>query len=372
MSKWNERVMEIAKITVGKRENPAWRQFHKHRLNAEYFGILERLYQTHREPTYDNKDFWKVRHDINEWNIPEPTLEQEWEKEHKQEALREYEEKAHQKAQETGIWIFPNGFAAASPEGIVRDEGNPDKNRRCVLIKCPLEVGNIRPIKPALELREVTYLDGQNNLITTHAFYHEVQGCLAATNAEWCDFVVWSPEFLSIQRILPDQNWHTEIFSNISYIYKLYLLRREDRRYWHYRRDPTQMEELDLAVLFNMPAPAKKKILKTFVYCIACHIGRWIWIMTRDLHNMPYWEQRCPQYWDEAASRMCERCLVNNFLFLWKEQNPKEEKLPDEIQQICDKKWKIPNHIMDLAATRVKKLGINNGIFCEPCMCLKW
>ena len=42
MANWNERVMEIAKITVVKKENLVWSEFHKHRLNAEYFGILER------------------------------------------------------------------------------------------------------------------------------------------------------------------------------------------------------------------------------------------------------------------------------------------------------------------------------------------
>ena len=87
---------------------------------------------------------------------------------------------------------------------------------------------------------------------------------------------------------------------------------------------------------------------------------------------MSYWHEKCDQYWDEAKSRICERCLVNNFIFLWKEQNSKEVALPQEIEEIKNKKWHIPNDLMDEVALRVKKLGIDNGIFCEPCKCLKW
>ena len=46
---------------------------------------------------------WKVRHDITEWNVPEPTFEQEYEKEHQKEPIREYEEKSLYKMEETGI-----------------------------------------------------------------------------------------------------------------------------------------------------------------------------------------------------------------------------------------------------------------------------
>ncbi len=82
--------------------------------------------------------------------------------------------------------------------------------------------------------------------------------------------------------------------------------------------------------------------------------------------------QRCDQFWEGAQTLICERCLVNNFIFLWKEQNPKAEALPQEIEEIKNKKWHIPKDLMDEAAWRVKKLGIDNGIFCEPCKCLKW
>ena len=70
MEKWNVRVNEIASLTIGKKENPTWRGYHNHRLNAEHFGILYNLYQTHREPTYDNKDYW------NEEEMPTNGLKQ--------------------------------------------------------------------------------------------------------------------------------------------------------------------------------------------------------------------------------------------------------------------------------------------------------
>ncbi len=372
MENWNVRVNEIASLTIGKKDNPTWREYHNHRLNAEHFGILDNLYQTHREPTYDNKDYWNVRRDANEWTQPKITLEEEWANEHIKEAMVLYEKETSQKVHETGIWIFPNGFASASPDGLLKDPLKEDRNIGCILIKCPLEVRDARPIKPAQSIRDIVYIDGQNNLLTKHAFYHEVQGCLMATQAEWCDFILWSPNFLSIHRLLPDQKWQEETFNNISYVYKLYLLRREDRRYWNYRREPEKMEEVDLSKLFEPASREKKKIRKTFKYCLACHIGRWIYFLSRNAHVMAYWQEKCDQFWNEAKSLICERCMVNNFIFLWKEKNPKEEALPQEIEEIKNQKWQIPKDIMDEAALRVKKLGIDNGIFCEPCKCLKW
>ena len=51
MTRLSERIREIAKVTIGKQENPTWREYHRHRLNAEYFGILENLYHTKRPTT---------------------------------------------------------------------------------------------------------------------------------------------------------------------------------------------------------------------------------------------------------------------------------------------------------------------------------
>ena len=371
MESCSERIPEIAKITIGKQENPTWREYHRHRLNAEYFGILEELYQTRRPPSFYNEDFWKAKHGDNEWKHPLPSLEQEWEQEHQKQAMHEYEERTALKVQETGLWIFPNGYGSASPDGIIIDPQNDGLNIGCILIKCPLEVRDMRPIKPALSLKDVDYLAGQINLITTHPFYHEVQGCLVGTEAKWCDFIVWSPNFLVIQRILPDMIWREETFPHINSMFKIYFLRKEDQSIFDYRRN-SDMSEVDLSQVFHDPSRAKAKTLKTLIYCIACHIARWIWRMRLGEGHMKYWQEACVDKWDEAKKLICERCLVNNFIYLWRDQNRKEEVLPAEILQITEKRWQIPKEFNDLAAVRVKKLWLKNGISTEPCMCRKW
>ena len=88
--------IEIASLTIGKRDNPPWCEYHKHRLNAEYFGILDRLYQTKREPAYYNQDYWNVRRDINEWTQTKITVEEDWSNEQRKEAIALYEKETSQ------------------------------------------------------------------------------------------------------------------------------------------------------------------------------------------------------------------------------------------------------------------------------------
>ena len=46
--------------------------------------------------------------------------------------------------------------------------------------------------------------DGQLHLPKQHNYYAQVQGELAVTNREWCDFVVYSNGEVVVDRILAD------------------------------------------------------------------------------------------------------------------------------------------------------------------------
>ena len=72
-------------------------------------------------------------------------------------------------------WIYPNGNGSASSDGIIIVAHNDGINIECILIKCPIEVRDMCPIKQALSVRDVDYIDGESHLITTHPFYHEFQ-----------------------------------------------------------------------------------------------------------------------------------------------------------------------------------------------------
>ena len=80
------------------------------------------------------------------------SLEKEEEHAHQKLAMQEYEERTAVMVQETGIWIFQNEYVSPSPDGVIIDPQKDGLNIGCVLIKCPLEVRYIRPIKPGLAL----------------------------------------------------------------------------------------------------------------------------------------------------------------------------------------------------------------------------
>ena len=70
-----------------------------------------------------------------------------------------------------------------------------------VEVKCPITLrdGNMSSLDWM-----VVESDGKFRLRITHQHYHQVQMQLFVTNREFCDFVVWSPQMLYIERIVPD------------------------------------------------------------------------------------------------------------------------------------------------------------------------
>ena len=51
---------------------------------------------------------------------------------------------------------------------------------------------------------------GQVRLKRNHDYFYQVQGNLAITKRQWCDFVVWTPRGTSVERIYADKDfWET-------------------------------------------------------------------------------------------------------------------------------------------------------------------
>ena len=56
-------------------------------------------------------------------------------------------------------------------------------------------------------------------LSTKHQYYHQVQVQLFVTKAEYCDFVVWLPPQLHIERIFPDSLYMQNIDTLCSFYF---------------------------------------------------------------------------------------------------------------------------------------------------------
>ena len=89
----------------------------------------------------------------------------------------------------------------ASPDGLVQctccGEG-------LVEIKCPYT------LRESSDLGQLAWMCLVNDiycLSRSHRHYFQVQMKLFVTNKMYCDFVVWSPEDLFVERIYPDREW---------------------------------------------------------------------------------------------------------------------------------------------------------------------
>ncbi|KAM7310080.1 uncharacterized protein ISCGN_007040 [Ixodes scapularis] len=91
---------------------------------------------------------------------------------------------------ETGLHIHPEcSFIPASPDRIVMKD-----NEECVLeVKCPASKIGLTPMEGC---KDKTFccevVDGLVQLKKTHAYFYQVQGQMAVTGYQWCDFVFWT------------------------------------------------------------------------------------------------------------------------------------------------------------------------------------
>ena len=104
-----------------------------------------------------------------------------------------------------------NGCLACSPDDWVED-GNVEDTHGILEYKCPYASRDITPAEACKTKGFFCTLDENNSIRLKHNsnYYYQVQGGLAITNRKWCDFVVWTPKGLSIERINADATFWTE------------------------------------------------------------------------------------------------------------------------------------------------------------------
>ena len=109
------------------------------------------------------------------------------------------------KLRKSGFYIGDPAYLVASPDGILEDT-NGDL---CGIleIKCLYSAGNIS-VREACTLNDFyCYIDDDNKikLDVSHVYYFQVQGSMAMTHAQFCDFVVWTTKSMEHIMINFDQ-----------------------------------------------------------------------------------------------------------------------------------------------------------------------
>lgn len=190
----------IQKITIGQAENDQWFEIRKNRLTASNFGIVCKRRSTTKYTPIIKKILYN--NDIHTYAIQHGKINEP-------EAIRKYEQKTNSNVTPCGIFVDKEyGFLAASPDGLVGTNG-------IIEVKCPYSlVKNGISIDFAAKSIKTFYLKfnenaNKINLKETHNYYFQIQGQLHITQKLFCDFIVWTPSDIFVERIFKNNDFWT-------------------------------------------------------------------------------------------------------------------------------------------------------------------
>ena len=171
----HQQVMAIAEKTIGQRNNPDWHSYRNYRFTASNFGKILNA-EEHSVKHADSTQLTKVKDEILKNTPIPPCPPMQWSIDHEAGAIKEYEVRTGLSVKETGIWLFPSGHLAASPDGLIMSPSDKNLILGCVEIKCPFRMRNVKVTCPEHWNANLDYLDKSNNLLRCHQYYHQIQG----------------------------------------------------------------------------------------------------------------------------------------------------------------------------------------------------
>lgn len=305
-------ITKIAKATAGQRTNPLWQRVREKRLTASFFGTAIRLARS-KNATQIKEFKDRLFIDKNLANIP-PI---KWGTVNEKKAISEYEHEFGYHVKETGIWLFPDGYLGASPDGLVFDG---DKLIGLIEVKCPWAIRRTLFSNSNEMVKALPYLCFPKNLNPEHDYYHQVQGQLAATGASWCDFFVWTPHNYLCIRILPDENWKKINIPMLNKFYCEHLMRPEDDilleptlQLKNLKLDGMDVDPqpLDISVVLNPHGPSEELLCCAVIESITMHIARRLRLIhLRGANPVPgWWDTITSAEWDLALKLICYKCV---------------------------------------------------------------
>ena len=213
-----DRIREVERSTREQSRSSLWFSVRRYRLTASMFGRI-----LHRRPNTPPDAL--VKELLSVKCVSSQALE--WGKLNEMQAIEEYRQK--QRASGNDITVYKAGFhicekypfLGASPDGCVHDP-NSEYKFGLLEVKCPFKY-RFKTIRDAATnsdfcLAQVEKANGQHcmELKTSHAYYAQVQGQLAITERQFCDFVVYTTKDFSIQRIVFDEHfWVHELLPKL-------------------------------------------------------------------------------------------------------------------------------------------------------------
>ena len=133
------------------------------------------------------------------------------------------------KVTDSGLVLMKNGYLGCSPDGIVWDPAACDGQQKGLLeLKCPYSVKDSEVVSACGQVKNFPchlLPNGTLELKKEHPYYFQIQGGMALTDTSWCDFVMWSPQWISLQRIPFDHElWEGLMLPKLSDFYQDWML----------------------------------------------------------------------------------------------------------------------------------------------------
>jgi hypothetical protein len=237
-------IAAIQSQTKEQRSSDLWHSIRRKSLTASLFGRAFRLSKTLN--CAQIKNFVKNWLDSCFADLVNSVAAIRWGVVHEEQAFKDYniihlsKKFPCMRLEKSGIWLNDEQTLGASPDGIILDKEG--KLVGVLEIKCPYSCRDIVDFK---ELKRSQfwprYLKKGRSLHSSTLkqdsdYYYQVQGQIFLTNAKWCDFVVWTPNFMKVERIWPDKEWQKTVVPAIreffmEYMYPLLLSHDQDRLY---------------------------------------------------------------------------------------------------------------------------------------------
>lgn len=212
-----EKARAIARDTTGQSKSPLWFSVRRYRITASHFGeIMHRKSSTAPDKLVlrllQPKQFSSV---ATEWGIRNEAV-----------AIEQYQ-KHQQSRGHIGLTVSPVGFfissshpfLGATPDGAVFDPSSPEEPYGFLEVKCPYSQRERTPNEACNSPGFCCTYDPTRNQVSlrkNHSYYCQVQGQMGIGERPWCDFIIFTNQGISVERIKFNSNfWHNELLPKL-------------------------------------------------------------------------------------------------------------------------------------------------------------
>ncbi len=118
-----------------------------------------------------------------------------------------------------------NGVLGCSADGLVYEASSGEQG--VLEIKCPFSAADAPLLEVAAKSSHFCAkptANGELVLKKSHAYYYQIQGNMAILGLKWCDFVLWSPADIFVERIAFDKKLWFDMERKLMHFFCHWLL----------------------------------------------------------------------------------------------------------------------------------------------------